>query len=277
MFLQRGNEHLARQDQETLVKAPGNADRPFHERGHFFDQAIVDQGAAAEIGCGLFHLFDDTLPANVRVDHDPGVVQRLRIVVGARELDRRRVMEAMAEGLAVRALFENVERHDLIAVQGDDPVNRAYEGGFTVAPAHQLGDGQTLDRLIDRGLDQRSDRLARLGGAIDQAFALVAILVLERVHGRAQRARKAFGGLGGLAGLVIGNGKRRPGFFHGDGVGGLGDIGDRHGQSARRGITRRSTQREPGFGQRAGDAVGKGIGKRTHGFGGQFFHPDFDE
>ena len=47
MFLQRGDQHLPRQLQEAILKAPGDGDRPFHQCRDLIQQRRLDQCPAA--------------------------------------------------------------------------------------------------------------------------------------------------------------------------------------------------------------------------------------
>ena len=96
MFLQRRDQYLAWQNQKAFVETSGYADRPFHKRGDFLDQAVVDHCLAAEARCGLSDLFNDALLAVVGINDDPGIIQRFGIVIGVGKINCVRVMKAMA-------------------------------------------------------------------------------------------------------------------------------------------------------------------------------------
>jgi hypothetical protein len=48
VLLQRRDQHFARQFEEAILEAALDRDRPFDQRGHFIEQRVADDRAAAE-------------------------------------------------------------------------------------------------------------------------------------------------------------------------------------------------------------------------------------
>jgi hypothetical protein len=47
VVLQRRDQHFPRQREEALIESPGKRHRPLDQRGHFIEQFVADDRAAA--------------------------------------------------------------------------------------------------------------------------------------------------------------------------------------------------------------------------------------
>ena len=70
MFLQRRDEYLARQFQEFIVKAALDGHRPFHERGDFIEQGIIEHGPTTQTCGSRFDLLADTFATFTKMRDD---------------------------------------------------------------------------------------------------------------------------------------------------------------------------------------------------------------
>jgi len=169
------------------------------------------------------------------VDHDVAGAQLLDIVAGAADRDRSGMMEAMADRGDAALDARDLDRHELVAQQGDDALQRAYPAQALGrlrrrAPAHRLGPGEGVDDMGDRAGEHRSGDDA---GAVDHGEQhLVALTVvaldelLARQAGRAQEALDRLGRRIGARALAL-LARRR---------GHLGDAADDQREAARGGI-----------------------------------------
>ena len=70
VMLQRGDQHLARQFEETRLETAGERTGPFDQRGDFVEQRLVDQRRAAQRLAYRDHLFADQFTARREIrDH----------------------------------------------------------------------------------------------------------------------------------------------------------------------------------------------------------------
>ena len=161
-------------------------------------------------------------------------------------------------------------------------MHRTHESGVAIAPAHHLGNGQGLDRILHDGREHVREPSTRHGGGVEQRLGLA-------VHA----ALKAGDGIDGDAlgfhlleqsgrGLALGveRDRHRHELF-GDFPGGaLGrDMGHCHRQAARAGVAAQSRieRGEPPGLQAFGNARGEGFAQTRQGLGRQLFGEQFNK
>src|SRR3569833_3022635 len=96
MVLQRRNQHLARQLEETLLKAPGQRNWPFTQRSDFVEQIITDERSTAERRGDIHNLVTDQVAAGREIGEHVAPAAQRSLVRGRRaDLDGPRRMEPM--------------------------------------------------------------------------------------------------------------------------------------------------------------------------------------
>ena len=78
--LHRRGEHCIGQHEEGRVEVAGDRDRPFDERGVFFEELRVDERPPAERLRFAFHLLADDLHALLEPGHHAAFVAERRLV-----------------------------------------------------------------------------------------------------------------------------------------------------------------------------------------------------
>src|SRR5204862_5253702 len=82
-------------------------------------------------------------------DHVAGA-ELLRIIGARSDGDDARMVEAMADRRGAGRNAVDLDRHDLLAEQGDDAVQRAYPPHRARAPAHRFRPREIADDAFDR-------------------------------------------------------------------------------------------------------------------------------
>ncbi len=186
VVLESGGQHLARQGQEALLEAPGEYDRPFHQRGHFLEQRLRDQRTPLHVGRRRRDLRADVLAPRREVgQHVPALAQRALIGSGARDADRPRGVKTMATREMARGGVEERAGHHLPAVQHHHPVHRAHEQGVARAPVHAAWNRQRIQRGLDQPREQRHRALTGPGTQEEQERPLAFIQARQRLDARA--------------------------------------------------------------------------------------------
>ena len=130
--------------------------------------------------------------------------QRGLVGVGGGDVDLAAAHEAVAAGGTAGVEVQHPARHHLGAVQHHQLVHRAHEGGVAIAPAHHLGNGQRLHRVVHHPREHLGEPGAGHGGGVEQRLGLAVQATFEardRTGGNAlglhllqqRRGRLAFG------------------------------------------------------------------------------------
>ncbi len=158
----RGDEDLPRQQEVLLLEPPHHDHGVLHEVRHGLDQRLVLHPFHAD---PLFRLqdpgTDPPLPV-LEVDQYPGIRETPGVFGGRGKLDGPGGEEAMPEGHAPRRHVAETERQDLVAVQRDDPVDRAGEPHVEIGPPHRLLErdgGKEIGDDLRKDLPDRTRRL----------------------------------------------------------------------------------------------------------------------
>ena len=144
---QRELDHLWRHLEERRIEAAEQRDGPFGQPCIFRDEARVrDQLQPCLCGKRIGARLDDDTTLRL-IDDDMGRAKLLGISRRAGDGDAPLEMEAMPGGHAVRRNPLDLERHDLLAEQRHDALQRphpaqALGGEARIAPAHRLGPGE---------------------------------------------------------------------------------------------------------------------------------------
>ncbi|MNH00386.1 hypothetical protein D3C79_595770 [compost metagenome] len=208
------HQRFRRHRQEFLFEFGGQHHRPFHQRGHFFQQAFAQIGLAAnllrrQLGVAL----DQRLAGFVIGNHLTPLQQDLRVLVGVVDSELGFAHKAVTAQGARRFDAQNGARDQFIAQQQGHGVYRTHELHFGVAPAHQFRDRQFGQRSADHARQQRLRGLAFDMGAIQQPLAFVGHQTLGLIDSDAAATRPAFGRFARLAFGVERLGNRRAAFF----------------------------------------------------------------
>ena len=109
----------------------------------------------------------------------------LRISVGRTDREFARRMEAVAEGAVARGEPERADRNHVASVQRHQPVRRPRKLHGRVAigelVAHHLGDRQTRERFIQRGLQAGLQRAARGHAGQEHRLGLAVLFKYQSV------------------------------------------------------------------------------------------------
>ena len=258
MFLQRAEQHLARQREEVLLEAAFDRHGPLDQRGDLVEQRVVHHRAAAERGGAGRHRFADALTALGEVGEDEALLaQHLRVVRGRGHRERLRRVEAVAARRRAGVGIEQTRGHHLVAEAHQHPVDGAHEFGVARAPAHALGDPQRIERRLHDTGQQRHGRRARLLALEGQELALAFGDAAERVERDAAALGEGRGGARRRALLVEGGVDRRTAaldeLFRLRG----GQAAHQHGEPARRSVGLEARMCETGGGEPGRDALGE--------------------
>ena len=175
VLLHGQDQALGRHVEERLLEPRLVDHRPFDQRGHFLQQVCRHQRLRAALRGGRGHQLGDALLARVERDDDLGVVTHLlRIAVSRADREFARRMEAVAKGAVTGGQPKCAHRNHVASVQRHQPVGRPRKLHGRVAigelVAHHLGDRQSRQRLVERGLQARLQRTA--GGHAGQEHRL---------------------------------------------------------------------------------------------------------
>jgi hypothetical protein len=279
------DQAFLRHRQEDFLEAALVHHRPFDQGGHFIQQRFRHQDL---VGAGLGQqLAADRFLALFRAGDDLALVlQHGGVVVGMRDVEGFAVrQEAVAEGAAAAGQAEQRQRHDGVAVQGQQRVDRAHElHGLAVRAlvAHHFRDRQLGDRFGQHRLQAVGELAARRGVAVEEALGLAVLGAFEIVDlqvREAQRGQLLAKGRARLAVLVEGH-RHRQHFFADRLVRrSRAHVRDRHRQAARRGIGGNDAvgvEEVAGL-QAIRDAVRKSGAQFDEGLRRQFFGLQFNE
>ena len=196
------NQAFLRHVEIDGLELPGQHIGPFDQRGHFVEQGIVRdrrQVVTGSAGRRLQLLRNQGAPRLEAGDHRAVGFELLRVAVGVPEHDRiDRRLEAMAMGRAARRESERRNRHDLRAVQRNQPMGGTHEmhrgPAIVQLIAHPLGNRQSGDRVVERPLQPLRQRRTGHHAVHEQRFGLAVDPAPEagRRFGTGTQARKLF-------------------------------------------------------------------------------------
>ena len=207
------HQRFRRHRQEFLFEFGGQYHRPFHQRGHFFQQAVAQIGLAANLlRRQLCIALDEGFTRFIVGDHFAALQQDLRVLVGVVEGELGFAHEAVAAHGARRVDAQHGAWDQIGAQQHRDGMYRTHELHVGVAPTHQFRDRQFSQRGADHAGQQLLRRLAFDVGAVHQPLALVGHQAFRLIDGDAAAARPAFGRFARFAFGVERLGDRRAAF-----------------------------------------------------------------
>ncbi len=207
VLLHREHEALLRHREELLVERAEIDLGPLHQRGDFVQQRRGRLVAVRELRALLAQLRRDRgAPHREIRDDRTFVLEASLVLVGVRERDVARPLEAVAVRHASGLQAQRLHGHDVGSVQRDQPVRGPDElhGGPTVGElvAHHLRDRQLRDRIVQRLLQRRGERHGGRGRIHEEHFRLPFGAPVQRRHvgsGKAQRFQLLRERLRGLA------------------------------------------------------------------------------
>ncbi len=278
VVLHRRDEHLRRKLEEARFEMARHRHRPLGQRRHFVEKRLVDDRDAA-LGFGR----GDGARANAFAacleigEHMAAAFEHREITAGRTECDRLRRMKPMAARHPTGREAEDFSGDNVVAVQQDDPMNRADELHRARAPTHAPRDR----KLIERGLhDPRQELSGANSGPrqlAEQEFSLGVVDAREFVDGDTAGFGEGLGRARRLSRGVERNGDRRAAPL--DTLLGLAieELLHQHSEAARREVGERSAVREPGGIEARDDGVAKRLGERNEAFRRQFLDADLDK
>ena len=259
--------------EETLFERAHQRHRPFHQGGHFVQQAWRHDGGAFLQAGQLFGALADQLATLVGIGQHIGGAQVVEVVGRRGDTHALRVVEAVTTGIAAGFLGKDGAIDDLVTEQHHQPLGRTHELFLARAPAHALGDRQVVQGVFDDGRQQAGGRLAFDDLAETQfRAALVDLAQLDAtLLGKAQcrLGRVAFGVEGGLAwrAVEVDAAVRLLGFQR----------GQQHRQATRRGVDFFRLELQAGALQAFFDTGQERIGQGVQCLGWQLFGAQFNQ
>ncbi len=148
VVLHAGDERFSGNLEEFLVEPASDGHRPFHQRGNFIEQVVVDQRLPAQ----LFGLFQHLgayrfAPRAVIGQHLSLGFQDRQIGLRLTQVDGVGMMETVPARITVCLDAENLRIDDFVTEQQHHPVHRPDEFLVAVTPAHALGNRQPGERF----------------------------------------------------------------------------------------------------------------------------------
>ena len=158
-------DHLGRDVEERGVETAEERHRPFGEAGIFRDQTFVLDQLEAGFGGEIRGALPDDARALVLVDDDVAGTQLFDIIGGRADRDRAGMVEAVTDRRGAAGDAGDLERNDIAAEQGDDPLQRPHPAKTLgrrgcVSPAHRFGPGEGAHDGRDRLGQHRGGRAA---------------------------------------------------------------------------------------------------------------------
>ena len=272
------HQRFRRHRQEFLFEFGGQYHRPFHQRGHFFQQAVAQIGLAANLlRRQLCIALDEGFTRFIVGDHFAALQQDLRVLVGVVEGELGFAHEAVAAHGARRVDAQHGAWDQIGAQQHRDGMYRTHELHVGVAPTHQFRDRQFSQRGADHAGQQLLRRLAFDVGAVHQPLALVGHQAFRLIDGDAAAARPAFGRFARFAFGVERLGDRRAAFFN-FAIGlRRAQVGHFQRQAARCGEPAHVTVFQAGVVQLGGEVGGERFRQGTKRLRRQLFRADFHQ
>ncbi|MOA00430.1 hypothetical protein D3C78_1197890 [compost metagenome] len=204
------DQRFRRHRQEFLFEFGRQHHRPFHQRGHFFQQAFAQIGLAAKLlRCQLRIALDQRLAGFIIGHHFTALQQDLRILVSVVEGEFGFTHKAVTANSAARIDAQHGARDQFFTQQQGHGVYRTHELHVRITPTHQFRDRQLGQRIADHARQQRLRRLAFNMGAIQQPFTFIGHQAFSLIDGDAATACPTFGRFAWLAFGVkrLGNGR----------------------------------------------------------------------
>ncbi len=290
--LHRQDQAFLRHREEGRVEAADQHVRALDQRRHLVEQRLVGVQGQAFLHRGHEQLALDLAPALVEAGDDRALVGELLFVaVGLAQHDALGArLEAVAARQAAGRQPERANRHDLGAMQRDQAMRRAYElhAGPAVGElvAHELGDRQLRDGLVERLLQAHGQRRAGHDGLEQQQLGLAVVAPLQRRYGRrvgAERGELLQQCRGRLASGVEPDGRRHQPELLCRVRCACPDVLDPHREAPRRGkafaglVEHAAGRDELLVGQRRQQGPLKGLAQRFQRLGRQFLDQQLDE
>ena len=201
--------------QELFLKGASQHIGALHQRRHFVQQSVVGNGLELQLGASGVELgANGFTPFVERGHHGTLRAQGFGVSVSVRQLnDRLLRLEAMPAGTAPCLQAEQLHRHQLAAVERNEPVRGAHKVdiGPTVGQlvAHHLRDRQGLEHVLQGGLQALGQAGARLHRVGEQGFRLSIQSALQRRIGGQTTGRQLLQqSRGGLTARVQAHGHR---------------------------------------------------------------------
>jgi hypothetical protein len=144
------DRHLVRQIEELGLERAAEDVRLFDQRRVLADEERVLDERAAGVLRGRLEAVQHRAPALLGIDEHVRVAEHVGVALGPIERDGARREEAMAEGRAPGLLAREADRHDGVAVDGEQPMDRAAERDLARAPAHRLREGDAAAELREQ-------------------------------------------------------------------------------------------------------------------------------
>ena len=273
VVLHGGDQGFLRHVEETLFERAHQRHRPFHQGGHFVEQAWRHDGSAFLQAGQLFGALADQLATLIGVGQHISSAQIVEVVGRRSDAHAFWMMETVTTGITTSLLGEEGAIDDLVTEQHHQPLGWAHELFLARTPAHALGDRQVVQGIFNDGRQQAGGRLA--GDDLAETQFRAALVDLAQLH--ATLLGKAKGGLGRVAFSVesrlarwavqVDAAVRLLGF----------QCGQQHSQAARRGVDFFGFKLQAGSLQAFFDTGQECIGQGIEGLGWQLFGAQFNQ
>ena len=273
VVLHGGDQGFLRHIEETLFERAHQRHRPFHQGGHFVQQAWRHDGGAFLQAGQFFGALADQLATLIGVGQHISSAQVVEVVGRRSDTHAFWMMEAVTTGLTTGLLGEDGAIDDLVTEQHHQPLGRTHELFLARTPAHALGDRQVVQGIFNDGRQQAGGRLA--GDDLAETQFRATLVDLAQLY--ATLLGKAKGGLGRVAvgiescltrwAVQVDAAVRLLGFQR----------GQQHSQTARRGVDFFGFKLQAGSLQAFFDTGQECIGQGIEGLGWQLFGAQFNQ
>ena len=272
------DQRFGRHREEFLFEFRRQYYRPFHQRGHFFQQTIAQVSVAANFTRGVFSVCFNFGFTRFVISHNfAALKQNLRILIGIVDSELRLAHKAVTANHAIGLDAEDSGGNDFVTQQQGHGVNRTHKVDVRRAPAHQFRDRQLRQRGSDHVWQQCLDALAFHMRAIQQPFTFVSGQTLSLIDGDTTTTRPAFCRFAWFAFGVERLSNRRTAFFNLTVRLRSRQIRHFQRQTARRGKPFDFTVRQASVIQLSGHVRSKRFSQAAQGFWWQLFGANFHQ
>jgi hypothetical protein len=188
--------HLTRQVEIDAGEAADDRDRILHEMGDGLQRGPIDDGPGADRVRRSDHRLADGIAARLHVGQDERAREPVDPGRRLRQLDRRRVSEAVAIRRPPRADTGDPHGYHVTPPQRDDPSHGPAEPRLALAPAHLLREGKTGGETLQQPGQDFPCGLARFVTLSGEVFASLGLHRDQAVDGHALSPREPLGRLG---------------------------------------------------------------------------------